>query len=87
MCKNTDLTFDQFMLEYVNNKKSFKFVASGLTLNFHYKDNVPVLEVDDGSFSKQIVFSSPFEICRLSFNGTPFSALFKKVSVVEESKK
>lgn len=87
MCKNTDLTFDQFMLEYVNNKKSFKFVASGLTLNFYYKDNVPVLEVDDGSFSKQIVFSSPFEICRLSFNGTPFSALFKKVSVVEECKK
>ena len=83
MHTNCELTFDQFMLLYVNKKKSFKFNFLGLTLQFFHKNNQPALLIDDGTCTKEYKFKSDFEICRLSFNGVPFSALFKKLTLID----
>ncbi len=78
MCKINGLSFDQFMLSFVNNKKDYDFKLMGLTLSFKHKDNIPVLILDDDSVKKEYQFNSDFDICRLTFNGIPISVIFDR---------
>lgn len=76
MCKNCELTFDQFMLSYVNAKQEFDFELLGLKLRFTYKQDSPMLIISDNYITKEYRFNTPYDLCRLSFNGTPFAELF-----------
>lgn len=79
MDKDSKLTFDKFMLEFVNNKKEFRFKLFGLKFYFCYEKSTPKMILDDGSIKREYKFDSAFDICRLSFNGVPFSTLFEKL--------
>lgn len=82
MSTECELTFDQFMLLYVNAKKPFDFDFLGLKLHFKHKKDVPVLLIDDDYRVKEYKFNSEFDICRLSFNGVLFSSLFNKLTLI-----
>ena len=82
MCKNFDLSFDQFMMAFVNEKRNFCFKLMGLKIKFKHKNNKPVLLLDDSCHTKEYEFESAFDICRLSFNGILFSVLFNKLELV-----